>query len=110
MSNASFKGFGRCGTDATGKFFFDTVKPGKVAGPNGQVQAPHLVVTVFMRGLLTHLFTRIYFVDEPDNARDPVLLLVPAARRDTLIAKKSGDKWRFDIHMQGDKETVFLDM
>lgn len=118
MSNASFKGFGRCGTDATGKFFFDTVKPGKVAGPSGQVadqvQAPHLVVAVFMRGLLTHVFTRIYFEGEADNARDPVLLLVPAARRDTLIAKRetSGDVavYRFDVHMQGDKETVFFDV
>jgi protocatechuate 3,4-dioxygenase alpha subunit len=118
MSNASFKGFGRCGTDATGKFVFDTIKPGPVPGPAGSVQAPHLVVTVFMRGLLTHLFTRIYFANEPDNARDPVLLLVPASRRDTLIASREtkretkGDVaiWRFDIHMQGEKETVFFDV
>ena len=65
-------------------------------------------------GLLTHLFTRIYFSDESDNARDPVLLLVPAARRDTLIAKREGTgevaTYRFDVHMQGDKETVFFDV
>jgi protocatechuate 3,4-dioxygenase, alpha subunit len=114
MSNASFKGFGRCATDATGKFIFDTVKPGPVPGPAGNLQAPHLVTTVFMRGLLTHLFTRIYFEGEADNARDPVLLLVPASRRGTLIAKRetAGEiaVYRFDIHMQGDKETVFFDV
>ena len=118
MSNASFKGFGRCGTDSTGKFFFDTIKPGAVPGPGGRTQAPHLMMTVFMRGLLTHLFTRVYFADEADTTGDPVLLLVPAARRDTLIAQreiKGQSKaqvatYRFDVHMQGDKETVFFDV
>lgn len=114
MSNASFRGFGRSATDKHGRFSFDTIKPGPTPGPKGEPQAPHLAVTVFMRGLLTHLFTRIYFSDETDNARDPVLLLVPAARRDTLIATRetTGEvaTYRFDVHMQGDKETVFFDI
>jgi protocatechuate 3,4-dioxygenase, alpha subunit len=110
MSNASFKGFGRCSTDKDGKYFFDTIKPGAVPGAGGTTQAPHISVIVFMRGLLTHLFTRIYFEGDAANASDPMLTLVPAERRGTLIAKKSGDKWIFDIHMQGDKETVFFDV
>lgn len=111
-SNASFKGFGRCGTgtDPENRFFFDTVKPASVDG----TQAPHINVIVFMRGMLVHAFTRIYFSDETAaNAKDPVLASVPTDRRGTLIAQRSttpsGTVYRFDIHMQGDQETVFFD-
>jgi len=106
--NTAFRGFGRCPTDSNGYFAFDTVKPGAIAGPDGKMQAPHLLVAYFSRGLLTHLFTRIYFSDEAANASDPILSLVPIERRDTLIAKKVGDIYRYDFYMQGDKETVFF--
>jgi protocatechuate 3,4-dioxygenase alpha subunit len=112
-SNASFKGFGRVGTGAEseGRFVFETVKPASVDG----TQAPHVNVIVLMRGLLLHAYTRIYFSDETDaNANDPVLASVPADRRDTLIAKReptvAGVGYRFDIHMQGPRETVFFDV
>jgi len=112
-SNASFHGFGRCGTgtDPENRFIFDTVKPGAV----GEGHAPHLNVVVFMRGLLSHAYTRMYFSDEAEaNETDPVLAEVPAARRRTLIAEREetgeGVLYRFDIHMQGDHETVFFDV
>jgi protocatechuate 3,4-dioxygenase alpha subunit len=107
-SNSTFKEFGRCGTgtDPQNRFWFDTIKPGAV----GAGQAPHLNVIVSMRGMLLHAFTRIYFSDEPANATDKVLNTVPAERRDTLIATcHDGGIYRFDIHMQGEKETVFFD-
>lgn len=111
-TNASFKGFGRCGTgtDPQNKFWFDTVKPASVDGE----QAPHVNVIVFMRGLLLHAYTRVYFSDESAaNARDRVLSSVPIERRETLIAAREagagGVVYRFDIHMQGDRETVFFD-
>jgi len=107
-SNSTFKGFGRCGTgtDPQNRFWFDTVKPGQVDAE----QAPHLNVIVSMRGMLLHAFTRIYFPDEPANASDKVLNAVPAERRGTLIATRQGSNvYRFDIHMQGDNETVFFD-
>lgn len=107
--NTSFRGFGRCGTDNNGGFRFDTIKPGPVAGPDGKMQAPHILVAYFSRGLLTHLYTRIYFDGEAANASDPVLSLVPTERRGTLIAKKASDgAYRFDIYMQGERETVFF--
>lgn len=113
-TNASFKGFGRVESDVAGKFAFDTVKPGRVPGPNGALQAPHVVVAVHMRGILTHLFTRIYFSDEAANADDPILRLVPAQRRDTLIAQRDasakGAVYRIDFRIQGDRETVFFDI
>jgi protocatechuate 3,4-dioxygenase, alpha subunit len=112
-SNATFKGFGRCGTgsDARGRFSFTTIRPGRI----GDGQAPHLNVIVLMRGLLSHCFTRIFFEDEAEaNAADPVLNSVPLERRTTLIAKRetapAGSIYRFDIHMQGDLETVFFDV
>ncbi len=108
-SNSTFKGFGRCGTgtDARNRFWFDTIKPG--AGAVGD--APHLNLIITMRGMLLHAFTRIYFSDETQaNAADRVLNAVPAERRETLIAmKRDGAVYRFDIHMQGDHETVFFD-
>jgi protocatechuate 3,4-dioxygenase, alpha subunit len=114
VANSTFKGFGRVGTDAKGEFSFETIKPGPVPGPNGRPQAPHILVAYFSRGLLTHMYTRIYFAGEAANAEDPILTLVPADRRDTLVAKKEvrGTQvvYRFDIRVQGDKETVFFDV
>ena len=107
-----FRGFGRCLTDGDGRYRFTTIKPGPVPGPSGTAQAPHIVVTVFMRGLLKHLITRVYFPDDPANAEDAVLKLVPAERRATLIARgaptgKGALEW--DIILQGRDETVFFD-
>lgn len=106
-----FAGFGRLLTDSDGRFSLVTVKPGRVPGPGNSLQAPHIVVAVFMRGLLRHAYTRIYFADEASNADDPILHLVPdAARRDTLIAQGSPSTgYRWDLVMQGERETVFLD-
>ena len=81
LPNSSFKGFGRFGTDANGGYAFDTIKPGQVADPDGKPQAPHILLAVFARGMLLHLYTRIYFDGEAANAADPVLALVPADRR-----------------------------
>jgi protocatechuate 3,4-dioxygenase alpha subunit len=114
LPNTSFKGFGRCGTDRTGGFFFETIKPGPVPDPDGKPQAPHVVLAIFGRGMLLHLYTRIYFDGEAANAEDPVLALVPADRRATLIAKRKAGSdhptYSLDIHLQGDKETVFFDV
>jgi protocatechuate 3,4-dioxygenase alpha subunit len=105
-----WRGFGRVFTDAKGGFRFSTVKPGRVPGPDGSLQAPHLVVSVFMRGMLKHLATRIYFADEAAaNAQDPVLKLVPPARRATLIPKKKGNALEWNVVLQGRNETVFFD-
>ena len=110
LSNARFKGFGRCECNADGRYTFRTVKPGPVPGPNGAVQAPHIDVGVFARGILRRLFTRIYFEDEAANAADPILTLVPAERRGTLIAKRTGEgAYTFDIRLQGENETVFFE-
>jgi protocatechuate 3,4-dioxygenase alpha subunit len=108
-SNAGFKGFGRTGTgtDPENRFVFDTVMPGSVPG-----QAPHINVIVLARGMLNHLYTRLYFEDQAEpNARDPVLQSVPADRRNTLMARREGTTtYRFDIRLQGDGETVFFDV
>jgi protocatechuate 3,4-dioxygenase alpha subunit len=109
---ARFRGFGRCCTDDDGRFWIVTVKPGPLPAPDGGVEAPHLDVSVFARGLLNRLVTRIYFPDEVQaNAADPVLssLADPAARR-TLIAGTDGDGLSFDVHLQGADETVFFDL
>lgn len=102
-----FRGFARVPTDARGQFAFSTTKPGAVPAGQG-VQAPHINVQVFMRGLLLHACTRVYFPDEPALASDPVLALVPAERRSTLIARRDGDALLWDVHMQGALETVFF--
>lgn len=105
-----FRGFGRVPTDAKGAFRFSTIKPGSVPGPGGKQQAPHLVVSVFMRGLLKHLATRIYFPGEPGNERDPILKLVPTARRSTLVARrKNRGVVEWNVILQGKGETVFFD-
>lgn len=112
LTSNSFRGFGRCATDRDGGFAFNTVKPGAVPGPGGTTQAPHINLGVFSRGLLKRLFTRIYFAGDPANAGDPILALVPAQRRDTLMAKPDPTRpglFRFDIRLQGDHETVFFD-
>lgn len=108
----NFNGHGRVATDSTGAFRFTTTKPGPVPGPNDHLQAPHIAVNVFMRGLLKHLVTRIYFPDEPSNGDDAILNRVPPERRFTLIAKPvSGNRssLTWDIVLQGDHETVFFD-
>lgn len=108
----AFLGFGRAPTNDQGVFTLTTIKPGRVAGPDGSLQAQHLVALVFMRGLLRHLVTRLYFPDEPANDDDPILRLVPPDRRHTLIARPSPEEsgvLLWDIHMQGDDETVFFD-
>ena len=105
-----FRGFGRCPTGDDGRYGIRTVKPGVVPAPGGGTQAPHLDVSVFARGLLNRVVTRVYFADEPANATDPVLSGVPAERRDTLIAVPDGDGYRFDIRLQGTDETVFFEL
>jgi protocatechuate 3,4-dioxygenase alpha subunit len=110
FGQAGFAGFGRVATGDDGGFRFSTLKPGSVPGPDGAPQAPHIVVAVFMRGLLRHLVTRIYFPGEPANATDAVLGLVPAERRGTLIAKKKEDgTLEWNVILQGRDETVFFD-
>jgi protocatechuate 3,4-dioxygenase, alpha subunit len=110
LLESAFKGFGRVLCDRSGAFGLRTIKPGAVHGPGGSPQAPHLVVLIFMRGLLKHLVTRVYFPDEPLNAQDPVLSLVPAERRHTLIAGNAGDATlEWNVVLQGENETVFFD-
>ena len=137
----SFLGFGRSGTEDDGRYWFETVKPGAVpflvptrlaneAAPlplrgqasrkeNGERwQAPHICVTVFSRGLLNHVVTRLYFEDEASNAGDPVLECVPADRRATLLARRVAGResdsaltvYRFDIVLQGADETAFFNL
>ena len=102
-------GFGRARTDSEGAFSFTSAKPGATPAPDGRMQAPHLNVTVFARGLLRHLVTRMYFPDETDaNATDPALNLVEPASRETLVAKSCGGVLHFDIRLQGERETVFF--
>ena len=107
-----FTGFGRCGTDADGRFEFITVKPGSVPGPGGEPQAPHMNVSVFARGLLRRLATRIYFPDEEEtNAADPVLLSIEdSGFRATLVARAEGGGYAFDVRLQGEKQTAFFDV
>ena len=112
--NATFKGFGRCETTAEGAFSFSTVKPGPVPGPDGLDQAPHIDVSIFARGIVTRMFTRIYFAGEPANASDVILGLGPPERRNTLIARREGSiegkpRYVFDVRLQGGDETVFFD-
>lgn len=117
-ASSGFRGFGRAPTDATGHFRFSTIMPGAVPGPGDSMQAPHVAVTVFARGLLKHLVTRIYFPDGEGHAADALLNAVPAERRATLIAQPlpSGQAggYQFDIVLQegpsGRPETVFLDV
>ena len=105
----AFPGFGRSGTEDGGRFEFVTVKPGRVAWPEGGRQAPHIAVGVLARGLLKRVVTRLYFPDEAEaNAEDPVLARLTATRRETLIAVADGDALVFDIHLQGAAQTTFF--
>ena len=107
-----FKGFGRVETDDDGRFAFTTIKPGPGPALGNALQAPHLNVTIFMRGMLKHLWTRIYFPGDATNVDDPVLAIVPAGRRDTLVAKPIAGRagtLRWDVVLQGEGETVFFD-
>jgi protocatechuate 3,4-dioxygenase alpha subunit len=106
----AFSGFGRVYTDAEGRFRVRTIKPGRVPGPDGALQAPHLNVTIFMRGLLKHLITRVYFPGDAHDA-DAVLARVPAERRATLVASRGGEPGalEWNVVLQGDDETVFFD-
>lgn len=107
----NFAGYGRIPTDKDGRFRFTTIKPGRVPGLGNSLQAPHIVVALFMRGLLRHLYTRIYFSDEASNLSDPVLALIEDGRRNTVVAQHVAgtNEYRWDIAMQGDHETVFFD-
>lgn len=109
-ANSKFRGFARVDTDKDGGWRVETIKPGKVTDAKGTSQAPHILVALFARGMLRHLYTRIYFADEvAANAADAVLALVPSDRRNTLVATRSGDgTYRFDLRIQGGAETVFF--
>jgi protocatechuate 3,4-dioxygenase alpha subunit len=108
-ASSGFRGFGRCPTDAEGRWAILTLKPGPLPAPGG-AEAPHLDVSVFARGLLGRLVTRVYFPDEAEaNAADPLLASIPdPALRARLVAVPDGDRLRFDIHLRGDQETPFL--
>jgi protocatechuate 3,4-dioxygenase, alpha subunit len=105
---ADFRGFGRCPTDAAGRWAILTMRPSPVPWVDGRPQAPHLDLSVFARGLLDRVVTRLYFADEPSNVVDPVLSGIPMPARDTLLAKPVADGYEFDIHLQGAQETVFF--
>lgn len=112
-ADPAFTGWGRQPTDGdTGKYRFETIKPGRVPWPDGRMQAPHIVMWVVARGINLGLNTRMYFADEEAaNAEDPLLARIEhKVRIPTLIAKRDGDTYSFDIHLQGDKETVFFDV
>jgi protocatechuate 3,4-dioxygenase, alpha subunit len=116
---AGFRGFGRCPTDAQGNYRIVTVRPGPLPCPDGGTEAPHIDVSVFARGLLDRVVTRIYFADQAAaNAADPVLAAIAEPwRRGTLVAAAEpgstpggGTEFRFDIRLQGERETVFFDV
>lgn len=110
--DANFVGFGRASTDPQGRFKIVTIKPGRVPGRGNALQAPHINVAFFARGLLKQLFTRIYFADSPENVSDPLLSGIDDENvRDTLIARRDdGGVYRFDFILQGKNETAFLDL
>jgi protocatechuate 3,4-dioxygenase alpha subunit len=106
-----FIGFGRSSTSVDGEYRFRTVRPGRVPGPGNSLQAPHIAVSVFGRGLIKRLATRLYLADGEGNHEDPVLCAIPEHRRQTLIAQPAGEgQWRLDIVLQGVDETVFFDL
>ncbi len=112
-ADPNFTGWGRCGCDGvTGEFRFDTVKPGRVPFRDGRKMAPHVSFWIVARGINVGLHTRMYFGDEAAaNAEDPVLLRIEhRVRVPTLVAAVDGSTYRFDIHLQGEKETVFFDI
>ncbi len=112
-ADPSWFGFGRAATGEDGSCRFETIKPGRVAGPGNALQAPHLTLAIFARGMLKQLYTRVYFAGDASNGGDPILALVPLPRRETLLAQPDeagSESWKFDIHLQGDQETVFFDV
>jgi protocatechuate 3,4-dioxygenase alpha subunit len=112
-TETGFQGFGRIPTDANGEFRFTTIKPGTVPAPDRRQQAPHIVVSVFMRGLLRRLVTRIYFPDSAANEQDFVLNYVEPSRRETLVARHvtgQHNKLEWNVVLQGEHETVFFDI
>ena len=112
-ADPAFCGFGRLQTDEKGACVFETIKPGGVPEPDGGMQAPHIDVTIFARGLQKQLVTRLYFARDAANAGDRVLSMVPAERRETLLAHplpEQPDTWHMDIRLQGEGETVFFDV
>ena len=109
-ADRSSRGWGRAATDSSGRFRFSTTKPGRLAGVGDVVHAPHIAVTIFARGLLRHLVTRIYFPNDPSNASDHILSSVPDDRRATLIARAAGlDSFEWNVILQGKDETVFFE-
>jgi protocatechuate 3,4-dioxygenase alpha subunit len=110
----SFTGFGRSGTDEEGRYWFETIRPGVVPFDGSREQAPHLVLTVFARGLLNHAVTRVYFAGDPAIQSDPILRQIPPQRRSTLLATRTGETgtplYRFDIVLQGAGETAFFNL
>jgi protocatechuate 3,4-dioxygenase alpha subunit len=111
--DADFRGFARQATDAAGACAFETVRPGRVADAGVGLQAPHVAVSVFARGLLRRLVTRVYFAGDPANDEDPILARVPAARRETLLARPDPERpgtWHLDLRLAGEGETVFFDV
>ena len=110
---AAFHGFGRMATARDGSCTFETIRPGRVQGPDDTRQAPHINVSILGRGLLKRLSTRLYFAGEPANAADPVLALVPESRRATLLAQPDparSNGWTFEVRLRGEGETVFFDV
>jgi protocatechuate 3,4-dioxygenase alpha subunit len=111
LQNSTFKGFGRSTCDESGTFTFQTVKPGRVPTADGILQAPHVALSIFGKGLNRRLYTRVYFSDETSNAEDPVLLMLPEDERQTLIAEKTGEGiYDIRIRLQGPGETVFFEV
>ncbi len=107
-----FHGFGRLPTDKNGVTTFETIRPGRVPGIDGALQAPHINVHIFSRGVLRHVSTRIYFAGDPANEEDAILRLVPQERRATLIASPDAAQpgtWKIDFRLCGEGETVFFD-
>ncbi len=111
VTGDGFRGFGRSDADTDGRYELRTVKPGVVSTTDGRPQAPHLAMSVFARGMLRRAVTRVYFEDEAEaNAADPLLSSLDEDRRSTLVATRTPDGYRFDVRVQGDHETVFLDV
>jgi len=109
--SSGFSGFGRLATQADGSCVFETIRPGRVTDGQGRAQAAHVNVCLFARGLLRHLYTRVYFAGDPDLDADPLLALVPSERRATLLASPcASGSWAWDIRLQGTGETVFFDL
>jgi len=107
----NFIGFGRSATTVDGEYHFRTIRPGRVPGPGNSLQAPHIAVSVFARGMLKRVTTRLYFEDAAENGECPILALVPEERRGSLIAKREDKgRYRLDIVLQGEGETVFFDV